>query len=140
MKLSDFNKKADDYTSKASDIIRQLILGGIAIIWLFRITINGTTTLDSFLIWPLTALCVAFLFDLLQYVSGGFIWKRFFKQKEKEVKHKQSEQKSHVIDDNVSAPRKLNRPIYIFYWAKITIATIAYILLIIFLIHKISFQ
>ncbi len=139
MKIGDFNKKGDDYTSKASDIIRQLILGGIAVIWLFKSTVNNTTSLESYLIWPLIGLCLALLFDLLQYVSGGFIWKRFYRKEENKAK-KQIENNKSISDiEIVGAPRRLNLPIYFFYWAKIIVSIVSYILLIIFLINKIEF-
>ncbi len=140
MKLSDYKKSSETYTSKASDITRQLILGGIAIIWIFKFTDNGKQTLDRFLILPLITLSIGLIADLFQYVIGGRIWNSFFVKEEKKAKSNQRTDPTLSIDPDIKAPRILNRPIYFFYWAKIGLMLISYILIISYLIGKINFD
>lgn len=83
MKLSEYRKKSNEYTAKASEICRQLSLAGIAIIWLFG-DLKKTPILEPFLLFPLLALALSLLFDLLQYFIAGWIWIIFFRKEEKE--------------------------------------------------------
>jgi hypothetical protein len=140
MKLSEYNKRADEYTSKASEITRQLILGGLAIIWLFKTTINGSEVLDRKLIFPLIGLSLALLSDLLQYVVGGKIWKGFFRNEESKVKAVRRSDPNQDSDPEISASKRLSRPIYFFYWSKIVLMLISYALILIYLINKLSLQ
>jgi len=140
MKLSEYNKRADEYTAKASEITRQLILGGLAIIWLFKLSINGSEVLDRSLIFPLIGLSLALLSDLLQYVVGGKIWKSFFRNEESKVKAIRKSNPNQDSDPEVLTTKKLSRPIYFFYWSKITLMLISYALILIYLINKVSLQ
>lgn len=140
MKLSEYKKISDTYTSKASDIIRQLILGGIAIIWIFKFSDSGRQTLDRFLLVPLITLCFGLIADLLQYVIGGKIWNNFFIKEERKAKSNQRIDPTLLNDPDIKAPRILNKPIYLFYWLKIGFMLISYILIIIYLVRKINFS
>jgi hypothetical protein len=132
MKLSDYKKKSDEYTSKASDIVRQMLLGAIGLVWLFKETENGIGRIDKFLFYPLLTVSVGLLFDLLQYVIAGKIWKDFFVMNEKKFKD------SMTPDREIKAPRKFNRVIYFFYWGKIVLMAVTYLLIICYLSRKIS--
>lgn len=130
MKLSEYKKTSTAYTSKASDITRQLALGGLAIIWFFK---DGKI-IDARLLIPLITLPLALMADLAQYVIGGYTWNGFFVRNEKEaIKNQQ-------VDPDIKAPRNLNRPIYIFYWIKIILVLISYLLIINFLLTQIEFK
>lgn len=129
MVLSDFNKKADEYTAKASEIVRQMLLGAIAVIWLFKGGDSVDDRIDKFLLLPLVSIILGLLSDLLQYVIGGQIWKSFFRKNEK--LHKGS-------DPEIKAPKKYSMVIYVFYWAKISFMIMAYILIVIYLSRKIT--
>ncbi len=107
MKLSDLKKRGDEYTGKASDITRQLIFAGIAIIWLFKSEDNGYTTLDSFLILPLITLSLSIIFDLLHYVTGGIIWKKLYLSEEhKVIKKLKNEPNTNLDPENIKFTRK----------------------------------
>jgi hypothetical protein len=134
MDLIEYNKKADEYTAKASEIIRQLAFGGIAIIWLFKTTINGKDVIDRFLIYPLAVLALTLLIDLFQYLLGAIIWKRFFRREE------QKRERNNVKDADVRAPKKLSAPLYILFGLKSILMLTSYILIVIFLFNKIGFQ
>lgn len=140
MKLSEFRKASEAYTSKASDIIRQLIIAGIAIIWLFKSTDNGRNVLDSFLIFPLITLCFAAVADLLQYLAGGVIWDRFFLEEERKVKTKLQEDSTFTSDPDVKAPKKFSDILYGFYWTKVGLMLISYLLITIYLFSHLQFK
>src|ERR1043165_3513851 len=118
MKLSEFRKKSNEYTAKASEIVRQLSLAGIAIVWLFHNTVlaNNQPLLDKYLIIPLILLCSALLSDLLQYIIGGEIWIAFFRKKERQFKKANT-------DPEIGASPDLSKPIYLFYYLKMILMT-----------------
>lgn len=127
MKLSEYRKIANDYTGRASEITRQLSLGGIGIIWLFKSSESGPL-LDRFLIFPLIFLSLALLMDLIQYVIGGWTWITFFREHEKSAEP--------GSDPNIQAPPSKSRPLYIFYYLKIIFMLLAYFFLVGYLIDK----
>jgi hypothetical protein len=140
MKLSDYKKISETYTGKASNIIRQLILGGVAIIWLFKVSNNEEKSLDKFLIFPLLTLTLALVADLLQYVIGGKTWNKFFIEEEKKAIKNYKEDPNSFVDPDIKAPRELNKPIYFFYWAKISLMIASYIFIVIYLIGELHFE
>jgi hypothetical protein len=129
MKLSEYRKKSNEYTAKASEIGRQLSLAGVAIIWLFKNDNKNQPILAHSLLMPLILLAGALTFDLLQYIIGGQIWISFFRRKEKEAKGS---------DPDIKAPSNYNLPIYICYYLKLLMLLLAYGLIVIFLVKKIN--
>lgn len=134
MKLSKYREKSNEYTAKASEIVRQLSLAGVAIIWLFKSSSqesdnSGQPLIDRYLIIPLISLSIALLVDLVQYIIGGQIWINFFRGKEKEYEN-------NIDDPDIKAPDNLRIPIYICYYLKILLLVFSYIFLIIFLANK----
>lgn len=136
MKLSEFRKKSNEYTAKASEITRQLSLAGIAIIWLFKNVddkqniANITQSLfDKFLIIPLLTLTIALLVDLFQYVIAGQTWINFFRKKEIEFENS-------TEDPEIKAPEKLRIPIYVCYYTKIVLMLFSFLFIIFYIISK----
>lgn len=128
MKLSEYRKKSQEYTAKASEINRQLSLAGVAIIWLFKNSEEDGALFTPFLIWPLFFLTLSLLFDLIQYILGGIIWIRFFKQEEAKADNN--------TDPEIKAPNYMNKPIYFFYYSKILVMLFAYLFIISYVISK----
>jgi len=50
MKLEDVRQAYEDLSGKASDIVRQLSLAGLALVWLFHAGSDKTLTLDKILL------------------------------------------------------------------------------------------
>ena len=130
MKLSEFRNISNNNTAKASEITRQLSLAGIAIVWLFKNPEKDSHLIDYILIYPLIFLSLALIFDLIQYVIGGYIWMTFFRQEEKKLTIDE-------LDPEIKAPENKRNIIYLFYYAKIISMLIAYTFIFIFLFKKI---
>jgi hypothetical protein len=142
MKLSEYNKKGDDYTGKASEIVRQMLLGGIGLIWLFKETDGAISRIDKSLLYPAFTISVALIFDLLQYVVGGHIWKRFFREKERDVIKSLkgiSQPTEDERDPDLKAPESLRNSIYFFYWGKIVLMILSYIMIIKYIFDRLNF-
>ena len=60
------------YSGKASEIIRNLSLAGIAIVWILKT--DDTQEIPQTLIYPLISFVLSLLFDLIQYLFGGVFW------------------------------------------------------------------
>lgn len=129
MKLSEYRKRADDLTGKASEITRQLSLAGIAIIWIFKNSDTSPHLLDPFLVFPLLILSLALLLDLFQYVVGGWTWITFFREEEKKITDGN-------LDPEIKAPVQKRKPIYFFYYSKIICMLLAYAFIICYLVGK----
>jgi hypothetical protein len=128
IKVSEFRDRSFEYTSKSSDIIRQLILAGVAIIWLFKD--KNKNELDHFAIYPLAFLAGAALLDLIQYVAGGLIWiLEYYKQQNLHNR----------IDDEVEVPEQKSFVIWLFWGVKILLTLTAYVFIIIFLLENLRF-
>ncbi|HBS03963.1 MAG TPA: hypothetical protein DEA96_03285 [Leptospiraceae bacterium] len=65
------------YTGKASGLVRQLALGGIAVVWLFSLEPSSEGTnykLPSSLAWPLYLMVLSLAADFLHYMISAGIW------------------------------------------------------------------
>jgi predicted SPOUT superfamily RNA methylase MTH1 len=140
MKLSEYKKVKNEYTSKVSEISRQLSLGGIAIIWIFHKSDGSGGSIDRFLILPLISLSLGIVLDLLQYVVGGEIWKQYYKKQEKKLLQEFKTNDKVDIDPERKAPARLKTPIEVLYWSKVILLVFSYIMIIIFLIENLSFK
>jgi hypothetical protein len=83
MHLSDAKSAYEIFSGKASEIMRQLSLAGIAVIWLFRDVSEKTVDLDQRLVRAALLIFLALFCDLLQYLAGTVIWFLYFRYKEK---------------------------------------------------------
>jgi len=55
------------YSTKTNDLIRQLALAGIAVVWIFRETVTGKTVFPPELRWGATFLLLTLAVDLAHY-------------------------------------------------------------------------
>jgi len=92
MKLDDAREFYYFFTGKTSEIVRQLALAGIAVIWIFKI---GQNQIPSELLLPLYLIAVTLVLDFLQYFVAATIWGVFSRHQEilceKEKKEKEEE-------------------------------------------------
>jgi hypothetical protein len=82
MKLKDARDNYYFYSGKTSDLVRQLALAGIAVIWIFKFDVQGIPKIPEALSLPLTLIVLGLSFDLLQYVLATTIWGIFQRKKE----------------------------------------------------------
>ena len=79
MKLREIRNDYERYSTKVSDINRQLIFAGIAIVWLFRVSSNdGHTTFPIGLYPTLLFFILSFGADILQYTIQSLLWFGFY--------------------------------------------------------------
>ena len=123
MKLSEINKIGKESTKVASDIVRQLSLAGVGIIWLFKSSDDSDILFSPILVFPLLFLALALFCDLIQYIIAGNIWRNF-------VKDSQALKTPSNQDPDVDIPDAKSKPIYFFYYSKIVLMFCAYIIII----------
>ena len=121
MKLQDVRETYYEFSGKTSDIVRQLGFAGIAIIWVFK---NEATSQSGLLprefLWPGVFVVAALGFDLMQYVSASLVWSTYARRLEK----------AGVSEDkDLEAPSWTNWPALFFFWGKVLLIIVAYILL-----------
>ncbi|MDX2361566.1 MAG: hypothetical protein QNK23_12220 [Crocinitomicaceae bacterium] len=129
--IDDYRKDYEYFTGKASEINRSLVLGGIGVIWIFKVTTEQGASIPYGLVLPLTWLLTALFFDLMQYIIGGLIWWIFYRFKEWQIKKEKI-----AADEDIKAPWILPGIIHLLYWSKIFSSVIAYYLLFFFLYDK----
>jgi hypothetical protein len=123
MKLKNYKEEYQWFSSKTSDVARQLSFAGIAIIWLFRIVDESGSKIPNELMIPTIALCTSLGSDLLQYIVGSLAWGGIFKYHEMRGKTLLDEQElSHSIWFTV--------PIYLFFIVKLIAVIVAFTLII----------
>ncbi len=122
MKLADVRETYYTYSGKASDIARQLSLAGIAIIWVFSgggVSTGVAIHIPKDLTFVGLILIGGLAADFLQYFWASGVWGAFGRIKERQV------QKS----DDFLAPPWLNYPTNVFFWGKLILVVVAYLLL-----------
>jgi hypothetical protein len=128
MQLSDLRSAYEGLSGKASEIVRQLSLAGIGLVWLFRNGSDKAPLINEELLRASLFIVLALFFDFLQYLAGTIIWFLFFRYKEK---HGTSEA------DEFLAPPALTWPTWVLFFLKSAMMLMAYsIYLIPFLARK----
>ena len=123
MKLREIRNDYERYSTKVSDINRQLIFAGIAIVWLFRVSNNGNTVFPRELYPTLFCFILSFGADILQYTIQSILWFGFYWNKK--CKNNKSEKKD-VEDIIVKEPEWPNLIPWGFWLAKVVCTVIAY--------------
>jgi hypothetical protein len=126
--LQDWAEEYQYFSGKASEAIKTLALGGIAVIWLFHDD-KLTPALEVIFIWPLTLLTLSLAFDLLHYVVGAVTWYRFY------IHHEVNTPKDQC--DDIAAPSWKRDVVSLFFYAKIVVLVVGYVWLSVVLFSKI---
>lgn len=117
------------HTGKVSDIVRQLALGAIAIVWIFRTGAGVPFSIPYELLMPLKLVVAGLGLDLLQYVSGALFWGALQWRKERA---------GFAESDDFKAPVWINWPALVCFWAKAGLTAMAYWQLLLYLANAIS--
>lgn len=121
MKLKDAREFYYFHSGKTSDLVRQLALAGIAVVWIFRYEVQGVPKIPVQLLAPLSLIVLSLTLDLLQYAVATGLWGAFQRRKERDgVKE----------DAEFTAPRQLNWPALTFFWLKVVATASAYYFLL----------
>ena len=123
MKISDYKQAYEDASSKLSEINRNLIYAGFALIWIFK---TPDKSLNINLIWGSILLICAAVSDIMQYIITTCIWYSQFRQIEQNERNN--------LESDFSHSKKLTYPIWTLFWVKIIFNCLAYIFIFIFLI------
>lgn len=123
MPLRHAESAKDTYSSTASTIVRQLALGGIALVWVIKVGVPeaGGIQWHSDLMLPMALFASSLLLDLLQYVWGTIAWGFVFSKAEADNKG---------LDDLISPPAWINKVTLWFFIGKIGTVVAAYLLLL----------
>jgi len=117
MKLGDVRDAYETLSGKASDIVRQVSLAGVGLIWIFRSGADSSLVLDPLLLKAAFFIFLSLLFDFLQYVLGTTIWFAYFQYKEKNGTKE---------TDEFLVPPRLNWPLWSLFYLKCGTMLIAF--------------
>jgi hypothetical protein len=125
MKLSEYRSTFYEFSGLASDRIRAVALGGLAIAWIFKLSTGSYPELPKELYLPVGLFGLCLLLDLLQYVVGALIWFSYYQYQER--KHLKG-------DPQLDHPSKLVAPIHTLFALKIIAVIAGYLALGAFLL------
>lgn len=142
MKLADIRETYYDRSRRVSEIVRQLALAGVAVIWLFKVDVGGRPSVPRLLVFAGVVIVLGLACDLLQYAWSTQVWLKFFNEKEAEVE----------ADRNASPPRHydpeerdwplpptINRMPLFFFWAKLLLVLFGYLMIVVFLVRHLRY-
>jgi hypothetical protein len=121
MNLKDARDNYYFYSGKTSDIIRQLALAGIALVWLYKVDQGGQDKIPVALHDPVILIVLTLTLDLLQYAIATAIWGIYQRRKEKA---------GITVGVDFAAPPSINYPTIFLFWAKVASVLSAYIMLL----------
>jgi hypothetical protein len=131
MILKDALENYYTYSGKASEIVRQLGLAGIAIVWLFKQDNKQFAQIPADLKLPLFLIVIGLACDLLQYAVSTLIWGTYHRYKEKS---------GTSPADEFNAPEPINIPGIAFFTVKIILIIAAYFFLLKYINSVIIFK
>jgi hypothetical protein len=122
VKLSRIRETVDYSTAKASDSVRAMSLGGLALLWVFRVEKGDQPTLPLALVFAAFCLIFALGFDVAQYVSNGV---RYREHAKREIEKLTPEQKAADPDEwRIATPEDLRQPGDTFFVLKLIASSI----------------
>jgi hypothetical protein len=127
MKLKDTLDAYYEYSRKTSDVIRQLGLAGIALIWIFKVEAGGNQVIPDALIPAAVFIVIGLASDLLHCIYGTAAWGIYHRCKENKNTRKNAE---------FEAPRWINWPTNTFFVLKVISIFLAYCFILYFLFDK----
>lgn len=110
MKLEDTRGYYSKNSTSLSLASRQLAFAGIAVVWIFAIKKGDQVIINHALLLPLSCFVIGLALDLLQYMYASAAWGIYNRTKEL--------QKDISIDTEFKAPKLINWPTLLFFWAK----------------------
>ncbi len=119
MKLSDARSAYDAFSSKASEISRQLSFAGIALIWIFKAKNGSPVEVPPALILPAALFAAALALSLLHAAYGAAAWGIF---------HRHHEKRDITEANELKAPVWINWLSLTFFWSSISCVVVAYIM------------
>ena len=117
LKLSDVRSAYVEASKKVSDIVRQLGLAGIALVWVFKGGTGTVVNLDPKLITAALWITVALALDFSQYLITTYVWFFFFRHKEKQ---------NPDLEQELLPPAEMNWPNLTFFLLKNVALLLAY--------------
>jgi hypothetical protein len=132
--LKEYLEDANQAASRASEILRNLGFGAIAVIWIFKNPDTSKNLLpDRMLSWALLFAVISLSFDLFQYVFSAITLYHFYEGKEKLYDDKKLSEEQ--ISD-VQCPEYIRYGADFFWWSKLGAIIVCYIIISSFLIAK----
>ncbi len=125
MRRSDYRAVYGQYSTRASDVARQLCFAGFGIIWIFKAGEESSLSFPHELLTPALCFAIGLAADLLQYVAASVIWG---------VKHWRLEREcastfkrlGYRPDPNLLHSRFLKYPQFFFFWVKLISTLLGY--------------
>lgn len=122
--------RAEYYThsGSASAVGRQLAFGGLALVWIFKVSVAGVDRVPPDLLPAATLLAVALGFDLLQYVAASLLWGVYHRWKE--VQFAKMLKRGETPPADFKAPRWINWPAIACFVLKLLLLVLGYVFLV----------
>lgn len=130
MKLPEALENYYYHSGKVSEIGRQVAFAGIALIWIFKV--DGQNKVPVELILPAMFILASLVLDVLQYLYATVAWGIFRRKKEKELNA------ANTPEAEFLAPRALNWPTNVLFYAKVVCLGAGYWLLYQYLAAKLA--
>ena len=120
MSLKSLKEDKEYFTGKLSDVNRSLAFAGIIIIWVLTMD----EQIEAELLLPLLLYVLALFFDLVHYIYYSLVWSLAYRNKEKKV------DKQELKGEQVKVSKKKSNWGYVFFFLKVLLVLVAYIILI----------
>ncbi len=127
VKLEDSRGYYSRHSTSLSAACRQLAFAGIAVVWIFVIKKDGQVAISQNLLVPLSFFVGGLAFDLIQYMYASAAWGIYNRIKEL--------QSDITIETEFKAPKVINWPTNLFFWAKSIAVVFGYYFLLQYLLH-----
>jgi hypothetical protein len=135
---------AREFTNDALDAARQICLAGVAIIWLFKLTVGTSNfVLPRALLFPTLFFLLGLGFNFVYFAGGALLWRldyRFF-QGGAELSARQRRVRDKILKVDKVGPAEIRTfaPTSYLFWGTILFSTLGSLSLLAFLANRILF-
>jgi hypothetical protein len=134
MKIAEIKTHYDFYSGKVSDLVRQLAFVGLAVVWIFKVDMNGSPKIPHEMALPTVFLILALFLDLVHYGYGTIKYERLYDASERQ---KKADKLAEDYNFRVSY-KWVVRPMDWLLYGKAASVLIAYAMLLFFLVRRVS--
>jgi hypothetical protein len=137
MKLEKVREEVYYFSQKASEANQKLAIAGIALIWLFKVTVHHNISFSLILFLALISFIASLAVEIIHYSILAPIWSKHYNNEYKRLSSN-TQDLTNIEESEVDEPSEGNLLGWVLFYGKLLFLLIGYLLFFIHIIKNIE--
>jgi hypothetical protein len=137
MKLGKVREEVYYFSQKASEANQKLAIAGIALIWLFKVTVNSNIQVSLILFLALISFIASLAVEIIHYSILAPIWSKHYNNEYRRLSLN-SQDLTNIEETEVDEPSEGNLLGWVLFYGKLLLLLIGYLLFFIHVIENVE--